>query len=71
MPTTSPCRFLRILAHVDGSRQAWPIERNTSRSVLTVGSKGPRNERSLSSNAPNQKCADQRSVGSGQFDRVV
>ena len=36
------CRFLRILAHVDGSRPAWVIERNTSRSVLTVGSKGPR-----------------------------
>jgi hypothetical protein len=43
MPTTSSCRFLRILAHVDGSRQAWTIKRNTSRSVLTVGSKGPRN----------------------------
>src|SRR6266436_7714522 len=39
MPTTSSCRFLRILAHVDGSRQARVIERNTSRSVLTVGSK--------------------------------
>jgi hypothetical protein len=43
MPTTSSYRFLRILAHVDGSRQAWVIERDTSRSVLTVGSKGPRN----------------------------
>jgi hypothetical protein len=39
MPTTSSCRFLRMLAHVDGSRQARVIERNTSRSVLTVGRK--------------------------------
>jgi|ERR1700674_3782499 len=43
MPTTSSCRFPRILAHVDGSRQAWAIDRNTSRSVLIVGSKVPRN----------------------------
>jgi hypothetical protein len=43
MPTTSSCRFLRILAHDDGSRSAWGLSRNTTRSVLTVGSKGPRN----------------------------
>jgi hypothetical protein len=40
MPTTSSRRFPRILAHVDGSRQAWVIERNTSHSVLAVGNKG-------------------------------
>jgi hypothetical protein len=36
MPTTSSCRFLRILAHIDGSRQAWVRVRNTSGSVLTA-----------------------------------
>ena len=54
MPTTSSCRFLRILAHVDGSRQATVIERNTPRSVLRVGSKGPRNASAVS-DAPHQK----------------
>jgi hypothetical protein len=56
MPTTSSCRFLRILAHVDGSRQAWVTERNTSRSVLRVGSKGPRNASAVS-DAPHYKSA--------------
>src|ERR1700730_8096783 len=43
MPTTSSFRFLRILAHVDGSWPAGVMKRNASRSVLTIGSKGPRN----------------------------
>ena len=36
MPTTSSCRFLRIVAHVKGSQLARVTEQNTLRGVLTL-----------------------------------
>src|SRR6266436_1321764 len=65
MPTTSSCRFLRILAHVDGSRQAWVTERNTSRSVLRVGSKGPTD--GLRDHQPPNKQPYWRGVGGRRY----